>query len=167
MSFAHRFAMEPDRQIALSENLKKFQPNVFFFKFLLEFHLAWNQLPGWRLPCLDLSQYLGGELFLNLHLNFPILTLSSIPAPDQLVFPAPLPLQKFLLTRSKRQRLLQSNLGQKIFDQKRFCFGQKVGGGSVTNNNDHGLRIWRRKSEAREAKQPHFLSGRPPRAFPL
>ena len=111
-------AMEPDCQIALSENLKKVSAQCLLLRIppspLLEFHLGRNQLPGWRLPCLDLSQYLGGELFLNLHLNFTISTLSSIPSADQLVFGVPLPLRSFLLTRSKRQRLLQSNLGQSL-----------------------------------------------------
>ena len=63
---------KPPGQMSLSENLKKFQkPHIFLSEFLpplLEFHLVRNQLPASR----NLSQYLGGELFLNLHLNFPI-----------------------------------------------------------------------------------------------
>ena len=63
---------KPSGQMSLSENLKKFQkPHIFLSEFLpplLEFHLVKNQLPASR----NLSQYLGGELFLNLHLNFPI-----------------------------------------------------------------------------------------------
>ena len=58
--------------MSLSENLKKFQkPHIFLSEFLpplLEFHLVRNQLPASR----NLSQYLGGELFFDLHLNFPI-----------------------------------------------------------------------------------------------
>ena len=63
---------KPPGQMSLSEHLKKFQkPHIFLSEFLpplLEFHLVRNQLPASR----NLSQYLGGELFLNLHLNFPI-----------------------------------------------------------------------------------------------
>ena len=66
--------VKPPGQMSLSENLKKFQkPHIFLSEFLpphplLKFHLVRNQLPATR----NLSQYLGGELFLNLHLNFPI-----------------------------------------------------------------------------------------------
>ena len=63
---------KPPGQMSLSENLKKFQkPHIFLSEFLpplLEFHLVRNQLPASR----NLSQYLGGELFFDLHLNFPI-----------------------------------------------------------------------------------------------
>ena len=45
-------AMDTHRQIALSENLKKFQSYVFFLNSSpeLEFHLVRNQLPGWFQP---------------------------------------------------------------------------------------------------------------------
>ena len=59
---------------------------------LLEFHLVRNQLPASR----NLSQYLGGELFFNLHLNFPISfylqflgrTNWSLEFPSPLKFPS-------------------------------------------------------------------------------
>ena len=60
-------------QMSLSENLKSSKSLTSSSRNssppLLEFHLVRNQLLASR----NLSQYLGGELFLNLHLKFPIL----------------------------------------------------------------------------------------------
>ena len=110
-------AIEPGRQIALSRNLKKFQLYVFFFEFLPP--PSWSSIwlgTNYEGGSLDLSQYLGGELFLNLHLNFPrspTFIFNSFARPIGLLS-CRLPLRSFLLTRSKRQRLFQSNLGQNL-----------------------------------------------------
>ena len=133
-----------------------------------------------RLPCPNLSQYLGGKLFLNLHLNFPIWLYLQFLGQTNWSLELPPPLRSFLLTRSKRQRLLQSNLGQNLQHNHHKCM-------RLSNEQSESwpdqvkivvdTKIEKKKAEARvlqiviresgsgggswrrEAKQPHFLSG--------
>lgn len=185
--------MDPDCQIALSENLKKFQPYVFFFKFLpprswSSIWIGTNYQGGSNQASLpNLSQYFGGKLFLNLHLNFPIWLYLQFLGQTNWSLELPPPLRSFLLTRSKRQRLLQSNLGQNLqyshHKCMRFstirelarpgqeCFGHKdreeEGGYSAgVTNNDQRVRIWRRKLEAGGKTAP-FLVRPDLLSFPL
>ena len=91
--------MDTHRQIALSENLKKFQSYVFFLNSSpeLEFHLVRNQLPGWFQPgfppcwtCLNI--WVASYSLISISISL-YLVLSPIPWPDQLVFGVPPPLK--------------------------------------------------------------------------
>ena len=158
--------MDTHRQIVLSENLKKFQSYVFFLNSSpeLEFHLVRNQLPGWFQPgfppcwtCLNIWVARYSLISISISLSGLYLQfLSQTNWSSEL----PSPASELSSNSIKASTLVTIKPRSKdIWPEKVLFWTQtEVGGGSVTNNNDHGVRIWRRKSEAREAKQPHFLS---------